>query len=146
MKEPIRIRCQVLKVIAAIGPCDSGQIHKELPDLSIAQVQKTCQRLSSEDDEIKIVATRPRPHGDGRPWNVYVVRGEAEPREKKVYEKTGRKSRDQLLQRPLHYDPSKGRVVIRYRDRKIALLQQFLPVLNGADKDLLIGIINDLKQ
>ena len=147
MTEHIRIRCQVLKTIAAIGPCNSAEAHKQLPHLDLVQVRKACQRLYSEDDELKVVG-KEKIDGIGQLLSIYAVRGDDEPKEKKIYKKGSRTtpSNSEHLHRPMRFDKNKGRFIIRYRDRKINLLESLIGHTEGVMKDLLTGIINDLKN
>ena len=147
MAEHIRIRCQVLKTIAAIGPCTIKEVREQLPHLEYKQIRKTCTRLYLQDDEIKVVGKRPNEKG-GNPLNIYEVRGEDEHRSKTTDKRVGRKKpgyRDQLKQ-PMQYDQKKQRIIIRYRERKIELLKSFLDHVSDTRKDILIGIINDYEQ
>lgn len=144
MAETIRIRCQVLKAYATHGPCTAKALEKYLPHLKPAQIQKTSLNLYHEDDELKVIGTVPRPSGTGTQLNVYQCRDAAEPRHKKHYKKTG--SKKSKLHIGAKLDLARGRMMIRFRDKKIALLERLAPTLTGTDKDLMIGIINDLRQ
>lgn len=142
----LRIRCQVLKVIAAMDQGTADDVHKHLPHLTKLQIQKALYDLC-EDDEIRKIGKLPRENSNGKPWNIYQIRDENIPidtSKKKVYKKS-RPTKSQQLQRPIKYDVKRGMMFIRYRDRKIKLLTKLLDRVENTDKDLLIGIINDLK-
>jgi len=143
----IRIRCQVLKVIAAMTDGTADDVSRHLPNLTPQQIQKALYNLCN-DDEIRKIGEQSRDQENGKPWNLYRVRDEGvaiDLSKKKFYKKSGRKNYSQEMMRPTVWDSSKNRIVVRYRDRKLKLLNRFLTSVNGTDEDLLIGIINDYK-
>jgi hypothetical protein len=141
------MRCQVLRTIASIGPCGAEDIREHLPHFSIKQIQKTCSRLNRQDDEIKVVATTPSKN-DGNPCKVYQVRGEDEERKIATKEQKSNaiQTRSTRLKTPMRYDKERERLIIFNRERKIELLESLKIHTADVRKDLLMGIIHDLKQ
>ena len=143
----IRIRCQVLKTIAAIGPCTTKEVGEALPHLTKQQIRTNCARLNNNDDALKVVGEKTNERG-GRPFKIYQVRDDDEIKnpikENKARSTTNTYSNQ--LQRPMHYDKAKRRIVIRHMDEKIKLLEVMIKYVSDTRLDLLIGIINDLKM
>lgn len=143
----LRIRCQVLKVIAAMESGTAEDVAKNLPNLTPTQVQSTLNYLCN-DDEVRVIGKQPKVNSGGKPWNIYQTRDENLPKDtskKKTYTKTGRKTHSQELQRPVRFDEDRGIMIVRYREKKIKLLTKLLTRVDGTDKDVLIGCINDYK-
>lgn len=143
----IRIRCQVLKTIAAMDSGTAEDVAKHLPNLKPSQVQKALHHLC-DDDEVRKIGKVSRDGLGGRAFNLYQIRDEETQKDtsrKKVYKKTGRKDYGQSLKRPAHRDPDRHLIVVLFREKKIRLLTKLLNLTHGTDKDLLIGCINDYK-
>lgn len=141
----LRIRCQVLKVIAGMDDGTAEQVGLHLPDLTAKQVQKALYNLCT-DDEIRKIGEQPRGQANGKPWNVYQCRDENTPidiSKKKYYKKSGRKDIKQELQSSAKWDMDKNRMIVKYRERKLHLLNRLMTHVSGTDTDLLIGIIKD---
>lgn len=106
--------------------------------------------MNREDDEIKVIDRKPNPIG-GTNYNVYQVRGEEEERVKikdtrvRSEATLKKKTHRAKLQKSMHYDEKKARIIVFNRDKKIDLLTSLLKYVEGTRKDLLIGIINDYK-
>lgn len=144
----LRIRCQVLKVIAGMDQGTAKDVHKHLLHLDAKQVQKALYELCM-DDEIRKIGVVEREHCNGKPWNIYKCREENQPideSKKKIYKKSGRKNKKQELQTSISFNAEKNIIMVKYRDRKIKLLEKMLPNISPQYKDLFIGIINDYKK
>ena len=137
----LRIRCEVLRTLANIGPTDSKAVLKNLPDLKPEQVQKAIYRLLTQD-RIEKIGVNEREGKTGRPLFVYKVRDEWEPANK-TKEKKGRKTYKEELRSSRKSESDSMPTVINYRDRKIRLLQKLLNIVSGTEKDLIYGILAD---
>lgn len=139
MAQQIRNRCIVLQAIAIHGPCTVKDLEAACPDLSPQQIQRAAYNLRESDDIIR-VGQAPRHDGSGRPMLVLEV-NPATPDGSKTPEKSGRKSWRETLRSSQGGFNQPG--MLRFRDRKIRLLQGLARVSGGTDKDLLIGMIKD---
>lgn len=139
-QEPtLRIRCEVLKALATHGPCTSKDIQGHTKGLTAQQIQKALYRLLDQDRIFK-VGQADRQGKEGRPLFLYDVRDEWEPKQSK---RTGKKKGRQNYQQSLRHSNPSVFVVVKYRDRKIRLLQGLLDRVGGTDRDLIYGILAD---
>lgn len=140
----LRIRCDVLKALAIHGPTTSLELAKYLPKLEAAQIRKAIYRLLDQD-RIQKVGKAERSGSNGRPQFFCEVRDKDEwmpTRAKKTGPKKGRQNYRESPKAPSAGTPA----VVRFRDRKIRLLQRLMDHTSGAERDLLIGILADYGQ
>lgn len=151
----LRVRCEVLRLLAIHGPCTSGEIVlASCGQLTAPQVQKALYRLLDQDRIRKTGEQRPRQGSDGRPMYLYEAREDWEPGQDSSRErrrpKRGRKDYRASLaasspgslpddDRPAQ--PFAG--LIKFRDRKVRLLQQYLARSSDTERDLLLGMLAD---
>lgn len=136
----MRIKCQVLQVIAAKGPCSSLDVQQELPHLENEQVQKAIYNMLQQDRIFKADQVE-RIGSNGRPMFLYEVRENWEP-QKTTGMKSGRTNYAEKL-RSGHAHVGLADIAIKFRDKKIRLLQSLIKYTGDMERDLLIGILND---
>lgn len=139
----LRIRCQVLRLIAINDGATSETVAAMLPDLEPKQVQKAIYQLLTQDRIFK-TGQEERKGSVGRARFIYVANEDWEPANAKAKvikkaAKIGRKSHSEELQ--TNGGGFSG--VIRFRDRKVRLLLGVTDRVSGAQKDLIIGMLAD---
>jgi len=123
---------------------------KHLPDLNVKQIQKATYSLLQQD-RIRKQGKVPRIGNIGRPTFLYVCREDYEPiSEEQKTEKVTPKRKLKINKRPDHREylrsPSgteKFLGTIKFRDRKVRLIQELIPKHSDTAKDLLIGMLSD---
>lgn len=138
----IRVRCQVLEAIESIGECNIMDIGNVLPHLNLKTIQKTCYHLK-EEDEIEEIGKSDIRASNGVFYPLYSIRTAKREQLKPRYTKSPSSKKNKLSYPPQFKNK---RYYIRFRDKKIKLLKNYLKNASGTTKDLLIGMIQDYEN
>lgn len=146
----IRNRCRVLSIVKTIQPCTMHQVHKYLEtagdDLTFRQVRSAFYQLI-EDDEVVHFKNSETILGNHKPEPIFKIREQGDISlsviKKRVREKNP-SAMSTRIQAPMKYDESSKRILVRFRNDKLKLLNKLKRYIKtDREKDLLIGIIND---